>query len=206
MPSLLNRSTVVTDDECKRIASVCDQALAEFCRDWELAPWRVTFNQKAWISIVIVDEDKDVPQALAYHDLLSTGHPVGITMAKTILDAGMGLDGVCSATDHESKEIRYDPYCDILWTGPDGKNRWGEVADAVQAWSYKIDGLDVSDYCLKSWHNPKIGGPYDKLRLLDRPFQVGEGGYQVLSTQGPETQVNGERPPWRGWRAFSRAA
>lgn len=204
MPSVLNRSTVVTDDECRRMAAACDvQLRVDFCPAWELAPWRVWFDRGAYIYMVVVDEDKDVPGALAYHDL-QDGRPVGVVMAKTCLDAGLGLAGVCSALSHEILETRADPYCNYGSENSDGWEYWLEVCDAVQRSGYLIDGLEVSNFCLKHWFNPEGDGPFDFMGNLDGPFSLEDGGYQVRRRPGSDSTVHGEAPAYHGWRSLKR--
>ena len=189
----------------------CDtQMRSHFAPTHELTKWSLTFHDSSKkFKIIVVDEDKDVPDALAYHDYVN-GKPVGIVLAKTIKDYLQGIDwkfgprGVSVALSHEYLELRRDEYCNETWAAPDGWVYWAEVCDAVQDYSYPVGGVYVSDFVTKAWYAAQAPGPYDYLGHLSRPFQVGQGGYQVRYRPGAEVQVNGEKPPYHGWRSLSR--
>ena len=208
MPVVLNRSSVVTDEEAARMAAACDVQLVEhFCPEWELAPWRVRVNTRAFIHMVLVDEDRDVPGALAYHDM-NGDRPVGVVMAKTVLDSGgsmFGPGGVAAALSHEILETRADPWCSFGVEDGRGWEWWLEVCDAVQSTDYAIDGVHVSNYCLKDWFVPgRDSGRYDRLGQLSAPFTIDRGGYQVRRQPGSESQVTGKAPAFHGWRTLKR--
>jgi hypothetical protein len=214
MVAVINKSTTVADEELRAMVDACDEQMSEFCRDWDLRKWNVRVGGDGYVKVVVVDKDTDVPDALAYHDL-QDGRPVGIVMAKTVLDTGatvLGPGGVSVALSHELLETRADPYCNYdagNWL--DGFDYWLEVCDAVQAGDYAINGVHVSNYCRKSWFNPqaeqlasKQDPPYDRLGVLSKPFTIADGGYQVRNRPGEEAQVWGSAPPFHGWRSLER--
>ena len=128
MPAVYNRSTVVSDDDVRKMVTACDtQMKRDFCPNHELAPWHLTFGGRAFIHFYVVDEDRDVPGALAYHDY--DGRPVGVVLAKTCLEAGAS---VSSALSHEVLETRVDAFCNATHRNSDGWSYWREVCDAVQ--------------------------------------------------------------------------
>jgi hypothetical protein len=206
MVSVLNKSTVVTDDEVSKIVAATNLVLSrDFAPDYErLGPdqghWKCRVGGHDRIQSVLVDEDKDVPGALAYHDL-TDGRPILVTMAKTILDSGgttFGPDGVLSAHLHEVEETFNDAACNLIARGPDGKYRWREVCDAVQGEDYEItpgSGMYAPNYCKAHWFNPDSPDQdLDFQHSRTEPFQVAPHGYQVVADCGPETQVGGELP------------
>jgi hypothetical protein len=92
MVAVANHSTVVNEAELSTMVKACDTQMRGFCHDWELTPWAVKVGGRAYVHVVIVDEDKDVPGALAFHDLVNA-RPVGVVMAKTILETGASVLG-----------------------------------------------------------------------------------------------------------------
>ena len=212
MPTVYNRSTVCTDHEVAVWADAVQFQLNEqFARAWDLGPWAlVADGSPRYISFYVVDEDKDVPDALAYHDY--DGRPVGVVLAKTCLEAGAS---VSSALSHEVLETRVDAFCNATHRNSDGWSYWREVCDAVQTQEYNVSGVTVSNFCRPHWFAPGSAFPYDWMGTLSRPFEVAPGGYQVrhkdLSEStvfgrlfGRKPQVLGEKPPWHGWRGLAR--
>lgn len=205
MVSIHNHSTVVKDADLAAYADACHFQMIDFCRDWQLVPWSVRIGGNDDVQFVVVDEDHNVPNALAYHDLDNTTHrPIGVVLAKTVLDAH---DTVSSALSHELLETRADAFCNLTAQDADGWSYWYEVCDAVQADSYTQHGtrVPVSNYVLRSYFLPHASGlGVDKLHALTRPFSVGHGGYQVRHRDGAETQITGSKPAYHGWRSLSR--
>lgn len=225
MPNYVNHSTVIEQADLEVVARASKLALDEYCRRWELRTWDVTADDESkYIQIVVVDEDRDVPDALAYHDT-DNGRPIGVVMGGTIKDAlrddwFVGPEGIVTCATHELLEIRGDAWCSFGAQSPDGRLWWKEDCDPVQAssWPVTIDGDDVfvSNFVLKGWYSGV--GPFDHLGLLHEPFSIGPGGYQVVRTVNPERVVNGRSvpagpqnevigtpPPYHGWRSLKRA-
>ncbi len=215
MPAVLNRSTVVTDAEVDRIVEHSNAwMVGDLAPAFGREPWTVTNGGNAYINSVLVDEDKDVPGALAWHDLTSTGHPVMVTMCKTILDAGYSMfcdGGVLSATLHELAETFYDPYVNAIAQGPDGRYWWREICDAVQGMDYNIavgGGVYAPNFCLPHWFNPDSpDSNVDFQGGLDAPFTIAKDGYQVTSSCDAGTMIHGADGEQRGggvnaWRTL----
>ena len=207
MPTVINKSTILSDDDVRRMVAACDRQVKDHfvpAHDGLGFGWTLTFEKPAYIHIYVVDEDTSVDGALAYHDY--DGRPVGVVLADTIrryardVDWKFGRDGVSVALSHEYLEILLDPYCDRL-----GDRYWLEACDAVQGYSYPIgDDVYVSDFCTKYWWTKGSPGPWDYMKLLSAPQQLGTGGYQVHYNTDGGTTVHGDKPPYHGWRALSR--
>lgn len=205
MVSVLNKSTVVSDNDLSKLVELTNFVMArDFAPAYERLfganHWQFVIGGTNRIKSYIVDRDADVPGALAYHDLRN-GKPVAVTMAATILDSGasmFGPDGVLSAHLHEAEEMFNDAACNLIARGPDGRYRWREVCDAVQGEDYEVGGdygkgAYAPNFCKSHWFNPE--SPDDDLdfqRSRSEPFEVAPQGYQVISTCGDETQVFGK--------------
>lgn len=146
------------------------------------------FVPGAW-AIVFLD-DADQPGALAYHDLTPDGLPQSKVFVKTTLDNG---DLVSVSTSHELVEMLVDPAINLMTTGPDPKAVYAyESADPVEALSFKVNGIPMSDFVYPSYfedfHKPK-SVKFDHLGKVTKPFQILAGGYQILFKSGKWTQV-----------------
>jgi hypothetical protein len=74
-----------------------------------------------------------------------------------------------------------------------------EVADPVEAGTYRIGDITVSNFVLPSWFDPGAPGPYDQLGALRAPFALDDGGYAIVATETAVREVFGAggRPEWR---------
>jgi hypothetical protein len=128
-----------------------------------------------------------VEDALGYHDRYDRGIPFGIVF--TALSQEMGEPWSVTLS-HEALELIGDPEVNLLVAGahPTEPERdvfhWYEMCDAVQAESYEIDGVMVSNFILPLYFTggDEKGGRNDFLgRLHDgkalRSFGVNPGGY-----------------------------
>jgi hypothetical protein len=122
-----------------------------------------------------------------YHEANTAGIPYGVVQ----VDLAAALEEPWSVTfSHEALELIADPQSNLLVPGPEpgtGRRRvlfWYEVCDAVQAETYDIDGIKVSNFVLPLYftEGQEIGGRNDFLgrrhgkRAL-QSFGVNPGGY-----------------------------
>lgn len=148
----------------------------------------------------IVDALPDAPGAVAYHDVNGGDVPVGY-LALTTCNS---LDDVSTAISHEMCETAGDQSCD-LWADDGQGSEWArELCDAVEANSYAVLGVAMSDFLLPGFFGPNDPGPYSFLQANPTlgstvvgiplgPFRTAPGGYQVQRTAGTgETQVTGQ--------------
>lgn len=138
-------------------------------------------------------DDADQAGALGYHDLTDQGLPSGITFVKTTLDAGLPWQPTFS---HEVLELAADPFCFSLVRNPyTNQDEWLEVGDPVEAGSYEIDGVAVSDFVLPGWFgatSPNL--PFNYLDTVSEPFKLAPGGYKgIVRPDGTVTQVVARR-------------
>ena len=148
------------------------------------------FVKKAW-ALVLLD-DADQPGALAYHNLTPAGLPLAKVFVRTTLASGGSL-GVSAS--HELVEMLVDPAINMLTTGPAAGTFYAyESADPVEALSFRVDGIEMSDFVYPAYFEAfrKPGSThFDHLHAVRRPFQVLPGGYQIVCRNGRWSQVFG---------------
>ena len=171
------------------------------------------FVKDAWAMVFL--DDADTPGALAYHDLTPTGLPLSKVFVKTTLDDGAL---VSVSASHELVEMLVDPAINMMTTGPDPKLIYAyESADPVEQLSFKVSGIDMSDFVYPAYFEVfhKAGSvKFDHLGKVKKPFQVLAGGYQIIFKNGKWSQVHGsvatakrlEREDRRGHRSEMRKA
>jgi hypothetical protein len=148
------------------------------------------FIKDAW-AIVFLD-DADQSGALAYHDLTPEGLPLSKVFVRTTIDNG---DLVSVSASHELVEMLVDPAINLLSTGPDPKATYAyESADPVEALTFKVNGIPMSDFVYPSYfeifHKPG-SVKFDHLGKLKKPFQILPGGYQIVFKNGKWTELHG---------------
>jgi len=157
----------------------------------------------AW-AIVFLD-DADTEGALAYHDLTPDGMPQSKVFVKTTLDNN---DLVSVSTSHELVEMLVDPAINLLTTGPDTKIIYAyESADPVEALSFKVNNIPMSDFVYPSYFEDfhKAGSvKFDALGKVKKPFQILSGGYQIIFKSGRWTQVFASEAKKRHFKAEDR--
>lgn len=138
-------------------------------------------------AIIYLRDTADVAGALGYHDQNNIGLPCGFVF--TELSASVGEDWTVTLS-HEALELIGDANVNKLAAGPHpaDPNRWVlhwyEMCDAVQAESYLIDGVAVSNFLLPLYFTPGeqaggrndfLGKTHDGVSLPS--FGVNPGGY-----------------------------
>lgn len=150
------------------------------------------FVKGAWAIVFL--ETADEPGALAYHDLTPDGLPLSKVFVGTTVQAG---ESVSVSTSHELAEMLVDPACNLMATGPDPKAVYAyETADPVEALSFKINGLDMSDFVYPSYFEgfrKAKSVKFDQMGKVTKPFQILKGGYQIVFKNGQWTQTFGSK-------------
>ncbi|HYV96871.1 MAG TPA: hypothetical protein VE967_05405 [Gemmatimonadaceae bacterium] len=137
-------------------------------------------------AVIYIWPKADVDDALGYHDANNRGIPYGFIF----LDIIRQLKESWTVTlSHEVLEAILDPEANLLVQGPHPTEdrevfHWYEASDAVQAESYMIDGVAVSNFVLPLYFTSgeETGGRNDFLGTLHggkalRSFGVNPGGY-----------------------------
>jgi len=129
----------------------------------------------------------DVAGALGYHDRNNAGIPFGFVFLDIIEKFGESWTVTLS---HEAMEAILDPEVNLLVQGPHPEDpardvfHWYEASDAVQAETYEIDGVEVSNFLLPLYftsgeehagRNDFLGRAYNGQTL--KSFGVNPGGY-----------------------------
>lgn len=150
--------------------------------------------QPGEIAFAIVDELPDAPGAIAYHDVAGNAVPVAFLALSTC----NSLDDVSVAISHECCETAGDPECNAWRDDGQGHEYAQELCDAVQASTYRIDDIAVSDFVLPDFFGVSgAPAPYSFVGAQggtqpSGPFATASGGYQIQrQSGGGETQVTG---------------
>ena len=176
--AILNQSTLVSNaDAATMTQAVATQVRLDAAPLWDRTPAAVVFYTDPSAvpvtahGIAIVDTIQDQPQGvLGFHTEDQGGKLWGVVAAKPELDNGKG-----SAYSFE-------------------------VCDPVEAPSYTVGGVSVSNFVTPSWFDPlaPATAQFDKLGQLTTAFSILKGGYVVYETAGKEQQQFGaEFPEWR---------
>jgi hypothetical protein len=101
-----------------------------------------------------------------------------------------------------------DPAINLMTTGPDPKTVYAyETADPVEALSFKVSGISMTDFVYPSYFEGfrKPGSTkFDQLNKVKRPFQILSGGYQIIFKNGKWSQVFGSRAKKRAFKREDR--
>ena len=139
----------------------------------------------------------DIPGAYGYHDRTPSGQPV--LKCFPLLDKRDGHPWQVTAS-HELLETLKDPELSLCAQGPDG-NIWAyEVCDAVEADSYLVNNVPVSNFNTPCYFEPPedmTGKKYDWLGKLNGPVPaMTAGGYgQYFDPENGWQQKLGDRRP-----------
>ncbi|MDH3446221.1 MAG: hypothetical protein OEN50_20045 [Deltaproteobacteria bacterium] len=138
-------------------------------------------------AVIYLWDNINVANALGYHDRNNRGIPFGFVF--TELSKQLGENWTVTLS-HEALELVGDPEVNLLVAGPHPASpnedvfHWYEMCDAVQAETYAIDDVEVSNFVLPLYFtgSEEVGGRNDFLgrahegRTL-RSFGVNPGGY-----------------------------
>jgi hypothetical protein len=170
-------------------AAAISKQLTEMAKRWRVQSLAVsTRSHPSWSQCLVLDS-LDQAGALGYHDVDDNGKPYIKIGVDVTLDAGLSVSSVIS---HECCELLADQFCQ-MWAYSGRSLVALEVCDPVQDQSYRIDGMEVSNYVLPSWFQADSEGPWDALGELDGPFSYSAGGYLITMTAGRIQYVNAAR-------------
>ena len=138
-------------------------------------------------AVIYLWDKTNADDALGFHDKNHRGIPFGFVFTK--LAEALGEDWSVTLS-HEALELIADAEVNLLVAGPHPTKRnrdvfhWYEMCDAVQAETYEIDGIKVSNFVLplyftggeeRGGRNDFLGRSYHGKTL--RSFGVNPGGY-----------------------------
>jgi hypothetical protein len=138
-------------------------------------------------AIMYLWDGSDADDALGYHEQTELGVPYGFVFTDLAKQLHENWTVMLS---HEALELIGDPQVNLLVQGPHPGNRrkvvfhWHEMCDAVQAETYKVDGVEVSNFVLPLYFTggDENGSRNDFLgtkhggKLL-QSFGINPGGY-----------------------------
>lgn len=210
--AILNQSTLVSNaDAATMTRALATQVQLDAAPLWDRSPAAVVFYTDpaavppAAHGIAIVDTIQNQPQGvLGFHTEDQGGKLWGVVAAKPELDNGgkvtTGDWSVSSVLSHEVLEMFIDPNCN-LWANDDkGAAYTFEVCDPVEAPTYTVRGVSVSNFVTPSWFDPlaPATAQFDKLGQLKSAFSILKGGYVVYESTGKSHQKFGDEfPDWR---------
>jgi hypothetical protein len=138
-------------------------------------------------AIIYLWSEVDVDDALGYHDQNNRGIPYGFVFTEL---AKKFDENWTTTLSHEALELIGDPEANLLVQGPHPTKpklavfHWYEMCDAVQAESYKVDGVEVANFVLPLYFTGgnELGGRNDFLNRAHKgktlmSFNVNPGGY-----------------------------
>lgn len=131
---------------------------------------------------LLVFDDAEQADSFGYHSVDPLGRAYGRAFwplirgkGGTLKDGAMSLSATLS---HEALEMVANPYVNFWADLPDGTQEAVELCDRVQADSYRVGGVSVSDFLGPRAFRPGPG-PYNWLQSLKSPFEIRSGGYAI---------------------------
>jgi hypothetical protein len=199
----INQSTSdLNDADCVTIVNALNIQAQDLAADWPSIGLINNIYVGTDPGKVPVGSDKayflpnsTVAGALGFHDRDPADDPYINVFTSTILgDGGTKFTGAISilvCAGHEMCELGGDPNCDQYSPPmpPAGQYTGYKIAlelgDPVEASAYDVTlpgGMNVSltDYVLPSFFDPNGKAPFDKMQLLQAPFAMLAGGYEIL--------------------------
>lgn len=165
--STINRSKRLTDEDILPVIRAINRQVQEdFYPYWSLsASLRLEGKIGAKVdknnlsdmrgdAVLYIADEADMDDALGYHNTNFRGIPYGFVF----LDVCARLKENWTVTlSHEALELIGDMQGNLLVQGPHPSDpqkevfHWFELCDAVQSQSYRIDGIDVSNFVLPAY-------------------------------------------------------
>lgn len=208
--SIINHaSRTIADADVQRVARAMNRQIeGDFAPYWSLGatvrlegrsgeqPSKQSLADMRGDAVLYLWDEVDVDDALGYHETNHRGIPYGFVF--TELSRKMGEHWSVTLS-HEALELIGDPEVNLLVMGPHpadpGRDvfHWYEMCDAVQAESYEIDGVALSNFVLplyftgadeKGGRNDFLGTSHHGKTL--RSFGINPGGY--VGFYDPEKQ------------------
>lgn len=193
--SVVNRSNAISDRDLHRAVRAINRQISEDFEPYWAFGGRLRLEGPAGRhadlkslkelrgdAILYILDSTRSNDAIGYHDRNLNGIPYGFVF----LDLCKQLGDEWSATlSHEALELLADPLCNLLVKGPHpqiaGRRvyHYFEMCDAVQAQSYEIDGVSVSNFVLPEYFSEggQAGARNDFCGSNLASFGVNPGGY-----------------------------
>ena len=187
-----NHSTLVSDGEVAKVVEhLQKQVKHHFAPVWGITAdiwfWDNSKSIPADYWQLAVFDTSDVANALGYHDLTSTGMPLGKVFVKTTVDNKMAWSVTMS---HELLEMLVDPYINLAafvpYSSTTGRLVAYEVGDPVEddSLGYACGSVLLSDFVYPNYFVPGASGPYDYCGHVTSPLQILPTGYYAYLDVG----------------------
>jgi len=198
--TVVNMSGSTTDAELQAVVRAVNRQIRDdFSAYWGMSatlrlegktgsgkPDAVTLPEMRGDAVLYLWDDVDVEDALGYHARNAKGLPFGFVFKRVAEQAGESWTVTLS---HEALELIADPLANLLVAGPHPQEprtvfHWFEMSDAVQDETYRVDGIEVSNFVLPLYFTPDaengsrndfLGNRRDGSTLAS--FGVNPGGY-----------------------------
>ena len=189
---IVNQSTAVGAGEFAAAVAALQRQVAEhFAPLWSglscvLVPSSAAPGspQMPSVETIFVLDDADQADTLGYHELTQADVPVGFAFARTAQTDGSPWQATLS---HELLEQLADPSVQTAVLVNSFQGRPAalayETADPVEADSYEIDGVPVSNFVTPAWFQDAAppGTQLDYLGRLKAPLTLTAGGYVAFT-------------------------
>ena len=197
--SVINLSKKISDEELQVVVRAVNRQIDEdFEPYWSLGaklrlegnstgkPDKINLPDLRGDAVLYLWDKVDVEGALGYHDMNARGIPFGFVFTELAKKLGENWTVTLS---HEALELIADPLVNLLVAGPHPQEdrtvfHWYEMSDAVQAETYKCDGVEVSNFVLPLYFTPDAekGSRNDYLGRIHggetlTSFGINPGGY-----------------------------
>jgi phospholipase C len=216
--SIVNRSASIADAELQRVIRSINRQIAEdFEPYWSFGanlrlegvigkdPDKEALPELRGDAVIYVWDHADMENALGYHDKNARGIPYGFVFTEISRQLKENWTVTLS---HEALELVGDAEGNLLVQGPHPQNpavevfHWFEMCDAVQAQTYLIDGVEVSNFVLPLYFTieEQEGGRNDFLGVRNvagealSSFGVSTGGYVGFYDPRTRTHETYARP------------
>jgi len=190
---LINQSTVVSAADFAAAAAALQRQVNEhFAPLWSGLGCELVIDSAPpgqpvtpTVETIFVLDNSDQAGALGYHTLTQGDLPVGFCFAKTSLADNSPWQVTLS---HELLEQLADPYVQTAVVVASFKGKPAalayETGDPVEADSYQIDGVAVSNFVTPAWFQDSAppGTKLDYLGKLTAPLTLTPGGYVAYTT------------------------
>jgi hypothetical protein len=140
------------------------------------------FVKGAW-AMPFVDSSREAALE-GYHDLTPEGLPMSMVFVTNSLK---NKELVSVSASHQLVEMLVDPGINLVTTGPGSGLYAYESADPVEALSFNVDGIPMSDFVYPAYFEyfHRSGSvQFDQMNRVTRPFEILEGGYQIVFKKG----------------------
>ena len=204
--AILNQSNgAVADADVKTMTEAITTQIQDVATAWNRAPATVTFYNSAsavpagaYGVAIVPTIDGQPAGVVGYH-----AENWGVVAAQPILANAHTLTGdwsVSSTLSHEVLEMFIDPACNLLAVDGQGSAYSLEVCDPVEAPTYTVNNVSVSNFVTPSWFDPQAptGARFDKQGQVTAAFTIAAGGYANYVNGGQVKQQWGAKYP--GWR------